>query len=109
MYVFQTVFLTVTQGMFVCTSFVACNDAGLPNATNCTTFSADVPTPDCAVPGTTELPPVTITVDYGDGSGPNTWSQGNKLVLWSHVYTRPGKFRVSVKCMEQLTCMLETD
>jgi hypothetical protein len=53
---------------------------------------------NCSEPVLRELPPLNITVDYGDGSGSNMWQRTNKIVIWSHVYTRPGKFVIGVHC-----------
>ena len=50
-----------------------------------------------------DLPPLEILVDYGDGSGGNTWTRGNMLELWSHVYTRPGKYNIAVHSMSRTT------
>ena len=49
----------------------------------------------------TEFPPLEIVVDYGDGSGPMTWlshviSPNEERDVWSHTYTKPGKYEISV-------------
>jgi hypothetical protein len=68
-----------------------------PLVTTCTPDPVLKAPINCYEPNTGELPPVDITVDYGDSSGPNFWTRTNKIVLWSHVYTRPGKYDLTVQ------------
>ena len=42
------------------------------------------------------LPPVVITVDFGDGSGEQYWSRDDPRDLWTHKYQLPGKYWVHV-------------
>ena len=42
------------------------------------------------------MPPVIITVDYGDGSGEQSWSRAAPANLWTHMYQLPGRYWVSV-------------
>ena len=42
------------------------------------------------------MPPLKITVDYGDGSGSAVWTRERPINPWSHVYTRPGTFNIYV-------------
>lgn len=42
------------------------------------------------------MPPVIITVDYGDGSGEQKWTRDDPRDLWSHKYQLPGKYWVHV-------------
>jgi len=43
------------------------------------------------------LPSINVTVDYGDGSGPYTWTRDDLQDVWSHVYSEPGTFTISVQ------------
>ena len=40
------------------------------------------------------LPPVIITIDYGDGSGEQKWTREDPRDMWSHKYQLPGKYWV---------------
>ena len=42
------------------------------------------------------MPPVIITVDYGDGSGEQSWSRAAPANLWTHMYQLPGRYWVHV-------------
>ena len=42
------------------------------------------------------MPPVRITVDYGDGSGEQIWSREEPALLWTHKYQLPGRYWVHV-------------
>ena len=42
------------------------------------------------------MPPVLITVDYGDGSGEQIWSREEPALLWTHKYQLPGRYWVHV-------------
>ena len=42
------------------------------------------------------LPPVVITVDFGDGSGEQYWTREDPRDLWTHKYQLPGKYWVHV-------------
>ena len=42
------------------------------------------------------LPPVIITVDFGDGSGEQKWSREEPRLLWTHKYQLPGRYWVHV-------------
>ena len=42
------------------------------------------------------MPPVIITVDYGDGSGEQKWTRDDPRDMWSHKYQLPGKYWVHV-------------
>ena len=42
------------------------------------------------------MPPVLITVDYGDGSGEQIWSREAPALLWTHKYQLPGRYWVHV-------------
>ena len=42
------------------------------------------------------MPPVVITVDFGDGSGEQQWSRDDPRWLWSHKYQLPGRYIIHV-------------
>ena len=42
------------------------------------------------------LPPVKITVNFGDGSGEQDWTREDPRDLWTHQYQFPGRYTVSV-------------
>ena len=42
------------------------------------------------------LPPVKITVDYGDGSGSAIWTRENTQDLWRHAYVRAGTYNIAI-------------
>ena len=69
----QEVYLNVTFGYFYC-------HASKPN---CISLAGD-------------LPPVTILVDYGDGSGIALWSRENPQDLWLHSYATAGTFTIMI-------------
>jgi PKD repeat protein len=49
---------------------------------------------DCAFNGV--LPPINVTVDFGDGSGTYVWTREDRQDVWSHIYSEPGLYTVSV-------------
>ena len=53
------------------------------------------------------LPPVVITVDFGDGSGEQYWTREDPRDLWTHKYQLPGKYWVHVNSKPALACKLE--
>ena len=82
----QNLFVTVELGDYKCSSAsssaLAKNDETL-----------------CALKdktGEQSLPPVNISVNFGDGSGEQRWSREDPRHLWSHQYTLPGSYWVSV-------------
>ena len=94
---FQTVYLDVMAGNFTCSNFIPCDPNPANDKFDCDgNVGTDTSNPTCAASGTGDLPPLEIIVDYGDGSGANTWTRGNMLELWSHVYTRPGEYHIAV-------------
>ena len=46
--------------------------------------------------GSQAMPPVVITVDFGDGSGEQKWSRDDTRDLWVHQYTLPGNYFVTI-------------
>ena len=52
---------------------------------------------DFSTCGLGAVPPVQITVDYGDGSGSQVWTHDNQLNVFKHVYSQAGKFTISVR------------
>ena len=42
-------------------------------------------------------PPLEIVVDYGDGSGGASWRQDSMVDVFTHIYTVPGTYGISVK------------
>ena len=42
------------------------------------------------------MPPVVITVDYGDGSGEQMWTRDQPRNLWTHKYQLPGRYWVHI-------------
>ena len=46
--------------------------------------------------GKQALPPVNISVNFGDGTGEQLWTREDPRDLWTHVYQLPGHFTVSV-------------
>ena len=46
--------------------------------------------------GKQALPPVNISVNFGDGTGEQLWTREDPRDLWTHVYQVPGHFTVSV-------------
>ena len=67
----ETIYLEVTIGSYVCKSA----------------------TPTCLIGS--DMPPVEIQVDYGDGSGISTWTRENAQDLWRHSYSQAGTFTVT--------------
>ena len=97
---FQTVYLDVMAGSFKCSNYIPCAGTPAKNDFDCAAsggLGTNNSNPTCQ--SGTDLPPLEILVDYGDGSGPNTWTRGNMLELWSHVYTRPGEYYIAVHSM----------
>ena len=98
----QTVYLDVTAGSFFCSNFIPCASPPNKDEFDCGgNMGPDNSNRDCRDSTTGDLPPLEILVDYGDGSGANTWTRGNMLELWSHVYTRPGKYNIAVHSMSR--------
>ena len=52
----------------------------------------------CAIKagGAQVLPPVTVQVNFGDGTGEQTWTREDPRDLWTHTYQLPGMYTVSV-------------
>ena len=46
--------------------------------------------------GVQVLPPVNITVNFGDGTGEQLWTREDPRDLWTHAYQLPGHYTVSV-------------
>ena len=44
------------------------------------------------------MPPLEITVDYGDGTILQTWTQEDPRNFWNHIYVLPGVYTIRVKC-----------
>lgn len=42
------------------------------------------------------MPPVEITVDFGDGSGEQKWTREQPRNLWQHAYQMPGRYWVHI-------------
>ena len=56
----------------------------------------------CAIKSNTggdTLPPLTIKVDFGDGSNEQIWTTEDPRNLWSHQYKMPGIYLIHVSCM----------
>ena len=51
------------------------------------------------------LPPVVITVDFGDGSGEQYWTRDDPRDLWTHNYQLPGKYWVHVNSKSASICL----
>ena len=96
----QPIYLDVSTGNFTCSSYVACATAPSPGDTTCvpgTPTAIDVSMSECLLPPSDEVPPLEITVDYGDGSGSNKWTSDYKQKLWAHSYTVPGEYDIFVR------------
>ena len=52
--------------------------------------------PDTCSSAAGNLPPVNITVDYGDGSGIAKWTRENTQDLWRHAYVRSGTYNIAI-------------
>ena len=52
--------------------------------------------PDTCSSAAGNLPPVTIKVDYGDGSGVATWTRENRQDLWRHAYVKAGIYNIAI-------------
>lgn len=90
-------FIRVNPGEYACHSFRPCETPPAAGAAKVCVEQASAPAPpiDCAsTPGA--VPPLEVVVDYGDGSGPVTWSRENTVDVWSHEYSRPGLYAISV-------------
>ena len=84
-------------GEFNCGSFLPCDGDVTPG-----------PPPTCAKAAATDTtikkdckndgvePPVKIVVDFGDGSGEQTWERENVQDVWTHTYSKPGIFTIFV-------------
>ena len=46
--------------------------------------------------GVQALPPVNISVNFGDGTGEQLWTREDPRDLWTHAYQLPGHYTVSV-------------
>jgi len=49
---------------------------------------------NCEPVGATEIPPLMIKVDYGDGSGTSVWTQDEPINVFQHQYTIPGTYEI---------------
>ena len=52
------------------------------------------------------MPPVVITVDFGDGSGEQRWRRAAPADLWSHQYQLPGTYWVHVSTEVGVHCTI---
>ena len=52
--------------------------------------------PDTCSSAAGNLPPVNISVDYGDGSGVALWTRENRQDLWRHAYVRAGIYNIAI-------------
>ena len=84
-FVLQPMSLVVEFGEYRCSS------------TNTTNAEAVCALKDTSASDTGQsLPPVVITVDFGDGSGEQYWTREDPRDLWTHNYQLPGKYWVHV-------------
>ena len=44
------------------------------------------------------MPPVVVTVDFGDGSGEQKWDRDHPHDVWTHKYSKPGMYTIFVMC-----------
>ena len=44
------------------------------------------------------MPPVVMTVDFGDGSGEQKWDRDSPHDVWTHKYAKPGMYTIFVMC-----------
>ena len=82
----------------MCGSFKPCDGAvteGPPPT--CTPTSA---TQSITKEGTKDgqMPPVVMTVDFGDGSGEQKWDRDSPHDVWTHKYSKPGMYTIFVMC-----------
>jgi hypothetical protein len=57
----------------------------------------------CAInnAGAQVLPPVNITINFGDGTGEQLWTREDPRDLWTHMYQLPGRYTVSVATVNE--------
>ena len=75
-----------------CNSGTTISDGPPPTCTP--TSATPTITKDCAKDG--EMPPVVVTVDFGDGSGEQKWDRDSPHDVWTHKYSRPGMYTIFV-------------
>ena len=75
-----------------CADSNAISDGPPPTCTP--TSATPTITKDCAKDG--EMPPVVITVDFGDGSGEQKWDRDSPHDVWTHKYSQPGMYTIFV-------------
>jgi hypothetical protein len=73
-------YLMVKIGQHSCNTFVNCTTAPAAGVRNCTKSASATTLFDCAYNGV--LPPINVTVDFGDGSGAYKWTREDRQDVW---------------------------